>query len=211
MTTCLSNDELVGLVADSLPQERCTQAEAHLAECESCRRRLEELCRRQLAAHEAEDPDHASSRPGSAVETVATPRSPSSLEETEFAAGPTGPPRDSIEGYEILSEVHRGGQGVVYKAVQKSTKRTVAVKVLLQGPYASERQRRRFEREIDLAAGLKHPNIVTVYDSGVTRDGRHYCAMEYVHGEPLDGYLLTHDLDIDGRLSLFAKVGAAVS
>ncbi len=80
---------------------------------------------------------------------------------------------DSIEGYEVLSEIHRGGQGVVYKAIQQATKRTVALKVLLEGPYASAKQRLRFEREIDLVAGLRHPNIVTVYDSGVTRDRRH--------------------------------------
>ena len=74
----------------------------------------------------------------------------------------------TIEGYEVLSEIHRGGQGVVYKAVQKATKRTVALKILLEGPYASARLRHRFEREIDLVAGLQHPQIVTVYDSGVT-------------------------------------------
>jgi serine/threonine protein kinase len=51
-----------------------------------------------------------------------------------------------------MSEIHRGGQGVVYKAIQKATKRTVALKVLLEGPYASPRQRHRFEREIDLVA-----------------------------------------------------------
>jgi serine/threonine protein kinase len=85
------------------------------------------------------------------------------------AASPTAegteaiaPASDSIPGYEIIRELHRGGQGVVYQAIQKATKRTVALKLLLQGPYASPRQRHRFEREIDLVAGLQHPHIVTV-------------------------------------------------
>ena len=85
MITCLSNDELVGLVAETLSEGRRTQAEAHLAECESCRRRLEELCRRQLAAHVAEDQDRAPLRPGSTVDTAAAPRTPSSPEDTELS------------------------------------------------------------------------------------------------------------------------------
>jgi non-specific serine/threonine protein kinase/serine/threonine-protein kinase len=117
---------------------------------------------------------------------------------------------DSIEGYEILSEIHRGGQGVVYKAVQLATKRTVALKVLLHGPYASPRQQHRFEREIDLVANLQHPNIVTVYDSGLTH-GRHYFAMEYIHGQSLDTYLSNTKLSIDEVLRLFQKICSAVN
>jgi WD40 repeat protein len=73
----------------------------------------------------------------------------------------------------------------VYKATQKATKRTVALKLLLQGACASPRQRQRFEREIDLVASLRHPNIVTIYDSGVNR-GQPFYAMEYIEGRPLD-------------------------
>ena len=117
----------------------------------------------------------------------------------------------AIEGYRILREIHRGGQGVVYKALQTATKRTVAVKVLLHGPFASERQRHRFEREIDLLAGLRHPNIVTLYDSGVTRDHRHFFVMEYVHGQPLGSYLADRPLSIDEMLFLFRDVCSAVN
>ena len=60
----------------------------------------------------------------------------------------------AIEGYEIIRELHRGGQGAVYEAVQKSTKRKVAIKVLLGGQFASSVARRRFQREVTLAAGL---------------------------------------------------------
>lgn len=91
-----------------------------------------------------------------------------------------------IDGYTDVKELSRGGQGVVYLATQQSTKRTVAIKVLLDGMYASTSRRVRFEREIGLAANLHHANIVRVYDSGVTDDGRLFLVMEYIEGTPLD-------------------------
>jgi len=115
-----------------------------------------------------------------------------------------------ISGYEILHEVHRGGQGVVFAAIQTSTKRSVAVKLLHMGAFAEPRHRRRFEREIDLAASLNHPNIVTVFDSGETETGELFLAMELVDGHPLNEHLDAHDLTIDQRLELFTKVCQAV-
>ncbi|MEE3002045.1 MAG: serine/threonine-protein kinase, partial [Planctomycetota bacterium] len=97
----------------------------------------------------------------------------------------SGPPRQHIEGYRIINEVYRGGQGIVYRALQENTKRTVAVKVMLGGALASERQRQRFEREVELIASLRHENIVTVYDSGALPDGGHFLAMEFIKGVPL--------------------------
>lgn len=55
-------------------------------------------------------------------------------------------PTLQISGYEVVRELGRGGQAVVYQAVQKSTHRKVAVKVLIEGPYASKSAKRRFER-----------------------------------------------------------------
>ncbi len=103
---------------------------------------------------------------------------------------PGEPPRCDlpavVPGFEVLAEIRRGGQGVVYRAMQIATKREVALKMLLSGRWASERQRRRFEREIELVASLRHPRIVTLYESGRTQDGGHYFAMEFVDGQPLD-------------------------
>lgn len=95
----------------------------------------------------------------------------------------------SAPGYRILEEIHRGGQGVVYRALQESTRRTVAIKVLLEGALASEGKRRRFEREIEVVAGLRHPGIVTVFDSGRLADGRHFFAMEHIEGETLGVFI----------------------
>ena len=96
-----------------------------------------------------------------------------------------GPPRQRIEGYRIISEVFRGGQGVVYKGLQENTKRIVAIKVMLGGALASERARQRFEREVELVASLRHENIVTVYDSGQLEDGSSFFVMEFIKGVPL--------------------------
>jgi len=128
----------------------------------------------------------------------------------------SGPPRDgplpdSIPGYEILREIHRGGQGIVYQAIQKGTKRKVAIKVLLEGSYAGDSARRRFEREIELIAQLKHPNIVEVFHAGEDAAGRQFCVMDYVRGLPLDLYAREKKLPIEDALRLFAKVCDAVS
>ena len=96
-----------------------------------------------------------------------------------------GPPRQRIEGYRIISEVFRGGQGVVYKGLQENTKRIVAIKVMLGGALASERARQRFEREVELVASLRHRNIVTVHDSGQLEDGSSFFVMEFIKGVPL--------------------------
>jgi serine/threonine-protein kinase len=96
-----------------------------------------------------------------------------------LAAAPT------VSGYIELRELARGGQGVVYTAQQQSTKRSVAIKVLSDTPHGG-RSRLRFDREVELAASLRHPGIVRVYDSGNTHDGRRYLAMELVEGQRLD-------------------------
>lgn len=118
--------------------------------------------------------------------------------------------RPAIEGYELITEIHRGGQGVVFRAFQRSTKREVALKVLLEGAYASETARRRFEREVELAASLRHPNIVTILDSGLSL-GRMYFAMEFIEGQRLDQYLRAAQPPIERTLELFEQICSAVN
>ncbi|QOJ01701.1 MAG: protein kinase [Phycisphaeraceae bacterium] len=92
----------------------------------------------------------------------------------------------TVPGYEILGEIHRGAQGVVYRARQERTQRVVALKMLLQGAWATPKQRMRMEREAEIAASLRHANIVTIYDSIALAGGRHAIAMEYIEGAALD-------------------------
>jgi eukaryotic-like serine/threonine-protein kinase len=117
--------------------------------------------------------------------------------------------RQTLDHYELLERVRYGGQGVVYRARQCGTNRIVALKVLLDGPLATERQRARFAREIEVVSRLRHPNIVTVYDSGVVR-GRNFYAMEFVEGDPIDDYAALADMTPHDIVRLLVKVCRAV-
>jgi serine/threonine protein kinase/tetratricopeptide (TPR) repeat protein len=112
-------------------------------------------------------------------------------------AGQTGVCDDQIPGYRLEREIYRGGQGVVLAAYQESTKRNVAIKLLLDGALASDADRARFEREVELVAQLRHPSIVTVHESGKTRQGRQYISMELVEGARFDAFI-TERFHTDG-------------
>jgi tetratricopeptide (TPR) repeat protein/predicted Ser/Thr protein kinase len=125
-----------------------------------------------------------------------------------------GIPPDLFPGYIVVRELHRGGQGVVYQAIHKSTKRKVAIKVMKEGPFTGPREKARFDREIEVLAQLDHPNIVTIHDSGVLppdKGGLHYFVMDYISGKSLDRYIEENKLDKKAIIALFAKVCDAVN
>src|SRR5262245_17510045 len=84
--------------------------------------------------------------------------------------------------------VGAGGVGLVYRARQTKLNRLVAVKMLLAGGYATERELERFSREAQAVAALRHPNIVQVYEAG-EHDGFPYFVMEFMDGGTLGGAL----------------------
>jgi serine/threonine-protein kinase len=89
-----------------------------------------------------------------------------------------------VRGYEVQELLGSGGMGVVYKAWHPRLNRTVALKMLLAGPYARPGELERFLREAETVAGLRHPNIVQVHEAGDV-DGRPYFTMEFVEGGSL--------------------------
>jgi len=96
-------------------------------------------------------------------------------------SGPTCP---LIVGYELIDEIGRGGMGVVYRARQISLNRPVALKMILNGFQASDRDRARFRAEAAAVARLRHPNIVQIFEVG-DQGGRPYLALELVDGTTL--------------------------
>ena len=119
---------------------------------------------------------------------------------TGHSLAPEGAPR--LVGYRVQGVVSSGAQGVVYRAVQESTSRPVAIKTLVSGTTASVRQRVRAEREAEIAARLRHPNIVTVFESRSLSDGRIAVVMEFIDGVPLDAWKPEGNSDAERQRAL---------
>jgi WD40 repeat protein/tRNA A-37 threonylcarbamoyl transferase component Bud32 len=126
-----------------------------------------ELCRRLETRMDEVFPSAASSASG---------------EDIGRAFEPAGLPR--IPGYEVQAILGRGGMGIVYKARHLRLNRTIALKMLLSGAYASQLERARFLREAQAVASLRHPAIVQVHDVGEV-EGRPFLTMELVEGKIL--------------------------
>ena len=111
--------------------------------------------------------------------------------------------------YELLEEIGRGGQGIVYLARQKSLNRSVALKVISLGQWASKAHLKRFRREAQAAASLDHPYIVPIYEVG-ERDGSCYFSMQFVEGGQLDEVLKRTPMSIRHGAELIAKLARTV-
>jgi serine/threonine protein kinase/tetratricopeptide (TPR) repeat protein len=111
--------------------------------------------------------------------------------------------------YELLEEVGRGGQGVVFRARQKSLNRTVALKVISLGQWASKAHLKRFRLEAEAAARLEHPGIVPIHEVG-ERDGSCYFSMKFVEGGQLDEVARREPMPIRQAAELIAKVARTV-
>jgi serine/threonine-protein kinase len=116
------------------------------------------------------------------------PESDLSLQSGVSFAEPPSAALPQIPGYVVEAVLGSGGMGVVFKARHCALDRTVAIKMLLAGSFAGPQELARFRREAEALAGLRHPNIVQVYDAGDV-DGRPYFAMEFVEGGSLSQQL----------------------
>jgi eukaryotic-like serine/threonine-protein kinase len=111
--------------------------------------------------------------------------------------------------YELLQEIGRGGQGVVYRARQKSLNRIVALKVIGLAHWATEAHVKRFRLEAEAAARLNHPCIVPIYEVG-ERDGACYFSMGLVDGGQLDAVAKREPMPIRHAAELIAKLARTV-
>lgn len=120
--------------------------------------------------------------------------------------------------YELLAEIARGGMGVVWKARQVSLNRTVALKMILSGSFASDAEIKRFRTEAEAAANLDHSHIVPIYEVG-EHEGRHYFSMKLIEGGNLADRMRQVEVDarneagafpLSQRIELLALVARAV-
>src|SRR5262245_46218148 len=119
------------------------------------------------------------------------------------------PQPPTIDGYETGALLGEGGMGTVWRAVQRGTRRDVALKVMNAAGMVSPRARERFRREVELASRLDHPQIASVFDGDV-RAGVCYYAMELIDGVPLDVHVAQEKLARGDILKLMRVICLAV-
>jgi hypothetical protein len=114
-----------------------------------------------------------------------------------------------VGDYELLSEIARGGMGIVFKARQVSLNRVVAVKMILAGAYATPVAVQRFRAEAEAAANLDHPNILPIYEIG-EHEGHQYFSMKLIEGPALNDSMAAYHADPQRAAMLMATLARAV-
>jgi serine/threonine protein kinase/WD40 repeat protein len=162
---------------------------------------------RRKAGEQPQPDDYRARFPEASLSLLESPAGAPAPRAAGLALVPAGLP--SIPGYEIIEELGRGGMGVVYWAWQVGLNRTVALKMILAGAYASSRELARFRTEAEAVGRLQHPNIVQVYDIG-DHEGRPYIALEYVDGGSLVAELKDTPWPAERAAQLVATLAGAV-
>jgi len=224
MGICLTQELVERYTTGVCSDEERQVIEAHLATCESCWRQTQLHRSNTGPSEQLESPNTGEAETIASVAAGATAGEQTRVLPDEYStksiseAVPLPPDKQGfatllesmIEGYEIVEEMPRGGQAVVYKGIHTATKTHVAIKVLLPTLLASARARYYFEREAELIASLDHPNIVGIRDSGIIHH-QYYFVMQYIDGQPLEQYVRSEHLSFRDKVMLFNKICTAIT
>jgi eukaryotic-like serine/threonine-protein kinase len=162
----------------------------------------------RLAADKPEDKDSRSLRSALVKLGLLTQRQMDALRDD------TASVRKKFGKYRIVRQLGKGGMGVVYEAIDADLGRTVALKMLLNGPQNDPKEiaieEERFVREARLSASLpKHPGIVGVFESGIL-EGRRYIAMEYIEGMILSEWITKNTTSLRIQVTILRDTALAV-
>jgi WD40 repeat protein/serine/threonine protein kinase len=169
---CPTPEVLQAYASGKLDAERARSVEEHVNRCSACAQTLDGTAQfdGQIPSVASTGADHATKSFAQDSSTPASTRGRSTA--------------NAIGKYEILSEIARGGMGVVYKARHSKLGRLAAVKLIKSAELADDEQIQRFHAEAAAASQLDHPHIVPVFEAG-EHGGLHYMAMAFVDGPSL--------------------------
>lgn len=228
MENCISSVQLSDLLAGQLEPELENELNQHLLVCKQCCKSLDQMiavpdnlravlpAAGQTALSDA-SVDHLLSElkgrvPGSrlpAGDTKPAKGQAAGEDTTPDVSAVHHPAMPEISGYEVLEEVARGGMGVIYKAIQRTPNRVVAIKMMKSGQFADREEVYRFRKEAEAAAKLEHPRIVPIYEVGDS-SGSHYYTMRFIPGCSLDDRLKDGPLSPRAAATLVKKIAEAV-
>lgn len=188
MAPCPPNEQLQRLLNSQLSVQEELRLDAHLQQCQRCRRLLEEWTTPATAnirgGQSETRPDTFEAAPEVILRLKEWAAPGPELSTESARPGTEVRPLPRVAGYEILELLGHGGMGVVYKARQIALNRTVALKMILGGAFASKKSLLRFRAEAEAVARLQHPNIIQIHEIGEA-EGLSYLCLEYVEGGTL--------------------------
>lgn len=181
-TACPTATEIEQMLLALAGEAETEALAAHLSDCDDCRRRADAISAQATLEHD--------------LHWATEARAQTQVDVHE----PLRRLSEILTDYEILEEIGRGGMGIVYKARQTKLNRLVAIKVLpaLIG-VVQPNSKDRFRREVELAAGLEHTNIIGVYDFDEV-DGTLYYTMQLIEGRTLRDIL--REIDETGAVDV---------
>ncbi len=226
---CPDVEDLRAFAVGDLAGAKLEEIAAHVAACPRCDASLQELDAYAdgllTELHQLDDESNGAGQRGAAhpsvpdrlVHVAMTAKDADSTEESSVSLDPgrrlarklaEGPCR--LGRFELEAELGVGSFGYVFRARDTALNRTVALTVQRAGRFASEEEVQRFLREARAVAQLKHPSIVSLYDTGHTDDDVCFLVTEYIAGETLEKHLQSTRLDDRAAARLVAEIADAL-
>jgi hypothetical protein len=205
-----AQEERLAELLEELSEERGAAAQAHLERLAADHPDLAGQLRELFAAMMVTDAvvEHSTIYENGLADAASRPAPPLRIDTGGFLPGSTPLPA-RFGDYTLLEELGRGGMGIVYRAIQGSLGRTVAVKMLLRRDLASPADLARFRSEAEAAARLDHPGIVAILEVG-EHDGLPFYSMRFIEGTTLARRLAEGSITVREGALLLAKVADAI-
>src|SRR5438093_2209477 len=204
ISVCPDGQALQAFAIGRLPDESWQQIAEHLSQCLECQGRLEHFdgASDGVVTHLQGLPATNSVAAEKSVQLVADA---GRVLARRLAEGPV-----RLDRFELQAELGLGSFGYVFRAWDPRLERVVALKVQRAGSFASPEEVERFLREARSTASLKHPAIVSLYETGQTEEGVGYLVCEYIEGATLEAKLKNGPLEFAEAAALATELAEAL-